>query len=243
MENQSGSSGDGAKAPQEVLEKADAMDDRKEFFELLPYLEEQLKAYPDDVEIYWRLCRCIFDLSGEQKDKKKELILQSLEWAEKTLAKCPDYWLSHKWMAIVLSGLSAYRSTKEKILDSVKIKEHALKAMELHGDGGDPTLHHLYGRWCYEVASISWIERKLAATLFATPPESSYEEALRYFLNANEKSTGPFIENLLWTGNAYLKLRNNAKAKEFFTLASRAPVLCTSDQEYAREAAKQAARL
>ena len=31
-------------------------------------------------------------------------------------------------------------------------------------------------RWCYGIANIGWMERKLASTLFATPPESSFEE-------------------------------------------------------------------
>lgn len=43
--------------------------------------------------------------------------------------------LSHKWYAIVLSSLSDFRSTKEKIQESVLIKEHCLKAIELHGKG------------------------------------------------------------------------------------------------------------
>ena len=33
----------------------------------------------------------------------------------------------------------------------------------------------------YAVASVSWIEKKVAATLFATPPNSTYEEALESF--------------------------------------------------------------
>jgi hypothetical protein len=45
--------------------------------------------------------------------------------------------------------------------------------------GGDQTLNHLLGRWCYAVASVSWMERKLASAIFATPPESSYDEALK----------------------------------------------------------------
>ena len=43
--------------------------------------------------------------------------------------------ISHKWYAIVLSSLSDFRSTKEKIQESVLIKEHCLKAIELHGKG------------------------------------------------------------------------------------------------------------
>ena len=49
--------------------------------------------------------------------------------------------ISHKWYAIVLSSLSDFRSTKEKIQESVLIKEHCLKAIELHGKGAH-SRHH-----------------------------------------------------------------------------------------------------
>jgi hypothetical protein len=50
--------------------------------------------------------------------------------------------LTHKWYAIILSSLSDFRSTKEKIQESVLIKEHALKAIELHGKGTQRAHHH-----------------------------------------------------------------------------------------------------
>ena len=31
---------------------------------------------------------------------------------------------------------------------------------------------------CLQVAGVSWLEKKAAAALFGSPPESSYEEAL-----------------------------------------------------------------
>lgn len=50
----------------------------------------------------------------------------------------------------------------------------------------DPTVQHILGRWCFSVASVGFIERKLASVIFATPPESSFEEALPYFLKHEE---------------------------------------------------------
>ena len=46
----------------------------------------------------------------------------------------------------------------------------------------DRGLFHLRGRWCYNVAELSWMERKIASALFGEPPKSSYEEALESFL-------------------------------------------------------------
>ena len=38
----------------------------------------------------------------------------------------------------------------------------------------------------YNIADIPWYQRKAAALLFATPPESSFQEALDIFLHAEK---------------------------------------------------------
>jgi len=230
--------------PQEVLAKADAMDDNKEFDALYSFLYEQEKAYPDNFEIAWRLARVNFDMSSEKPAQKKEFLLKGFAYAEKLISMQPDNYLAHKWFAIVLSALSDFRSTKEKILESVQIKEHCLKSVELHGRGGDQTLNHLLGRWCFAVSSISWMERKLASALFAAPPESTYDESLKYFLAAeayNEREE--FLENLLWTGHTYHKLNNVPKAKEYYERASKVQPKSSSDVEIVKEAKQKHSRL
>ena len=75
-------------------------------------------------------------------------------------------------------------------------QEHIDRAISLNPE--ESTLHHLRGRFCFEVcvrmcvcvniphallpcvqvAGVSWLEKKAAAALFGTPPESTYQEAL-----------------------------------------------------------------
>jgi len=231
--------------PQDVLDQADLMDKRKDFEPLFALLTQKEQEYPENFALMWRLARVNYDMSAEKPEQKKEYLAKSLAYAEKLLATHPNQFLSHKWYAIVLSALSDSRGTKEKIQESALIREHCLKAIELHGQGGDQTLNHLYGRWCYAVSSISWVERKLASALFATPPESSYEEALKYFLQAEviNSERDEFLENLIWTANTYLKLNDNAKAKEYYERASRVQPKSSSDVELVKEAQQKHARL
>ena len=42
-----------------------------------------------------------------------------------------------------------------------------------------------YFRFCYEVAELSWWERKMAATLFADPPQATMEEARDHFIKVS----------------------------------------------------------
>lgn len=73
-------------------------------------------------------------------------------------------------------------------------KEHVEKAVSLKPE--DPTLHHLLGRWCFEVANLSWLERKAAGMLFADPPTATNEEAMEHLLKA-DKLLPAWKENIL----------------------------------------------
>ena len=53
--------------------------------------------------------------------------------------------------------------------------------------------YHLLGHWCYRVAAMSWMERKAASSLFGTPPESTYQETLDYFLKVTISPTDLII--------------------------------------------------
>jgi hypothetical protein len=76
--------------------------------------------------------------------------------------------------------------------------------MQLDPADGVPCF--ILGNWCYEVrkqgmrlridfcavclynqvASISWIQRKLAAAIFATPPTATYDDAIAHLLKCEE---------------------------------------------------------
>jgi hypothetical protein len=53
---------------------------------------------------------------------------------------------------------------------------------------------------------LSWIERKVAATLFATPPTATIEEALEHFLEAENLDPGKWKENMLYIAKVNLVL-------------------------------------
>ncbi len=39
---------------------------------------------------------------------------------------------------------------------------------------------------CYEVSSVPWYQKKLATMIFATPPNSDFEESLQHFQQAEQ---------------------------------------------------------
>ncbi|XP_027437415.1 regulator of microtubule dynamics protein 1 isoform X5 [Zalophus californianus] len=97
------------------------------------------------------------------------------------------------------------------------------KAIELNPK--DATSIHLMGIWCYTFAEIPWYQRRIAKMLFATPPSSTYEEALGYFHRAEQ-------------GKTYLKLHNKKLAAFWLMKAKDYPAHTEEDKQIQTEAAQ-----
>ncbi|NXO85575.1 RMD2 protein, partial [Sitta europaea] len=175
-------------------------DDKKEGFRLL--LEKDDK-YENCVDFLWRLARAygdLFEMTTDAEEKRKYFSnvrnLQSNKWEH--------------WFAIMCGYMSQFESVQNKIRNGYLFKEHLDKAIELKPQ--DPFLYYLNGRWCYSVAQLSWIEKKVAAALFGTPPTSTIEEALQNFLKAEEMHPGYSKCNYVYLAKCYKDLgqRNNA---------------------------------
>lgn len=59
--------------------------------------------------------------------------------------------------------------------------------MALHCLGSWYVTQWLYSLYrCFEVASLGKVERAFASTFFGKPPESTFEEALKFYLDADK---------------------------------------------------------
>ncbi|NXH96051.1 RMD2 protein, partial [Pachycephala philippinensis] len=181
-------------------------DDKKEGFRLL--LEKDSK-YENCVDFLWRLARAygdLFEMTTDAEEKRKYFSnirnLQSNKWEH---LHC-----NNVLFAIMCGYMSQFESVQNKIRNGYLFKEHLDKAIELKPQ--DPFLYYLNGRWCYSVAQLSWIEKKVAAALFGTPPTSTVEEALQNFLKAEEMHPGYSKCNYVYLAKCYKDLgqKNNA---------------------------------
>lgn len=102
----------------------------------------------------------------------------------------------------------------------------------------DATTLHMLGEWCYQIADMPWYRRKIAQTLFSNPPQSSYEDALEYFLKAESVQPRFYSLNLLRIGNCYLKLQKVDQAKYYLLLAAKYPAKSNEDYQANKEAAE-----
>ncbi|XP_068041412.1 regulator of microtubule dynamics protein 2 isoform X2 [Anomalospiza imberbis] len=184
-------------------------DDKKEGFRLL--LEKDDK-YENSVDYLWRLARAygdLFEMTTDAEEKRKYVTDGKIK-AEKAVQLDAGSAESHQWFAIMCGYMSQFESIQNKIRNGYLFKEHLDKAIELKPQ--DPFLYYLNGRWCYSVAQLSWLEKKVAAALFGTPPTSTVEEALQNFLKAEEMHPGYSKCNYVYLAKCYKDLgqKNNA---------------------------------
>uniref|UniRef100_K3WAY1 Regulator of microtubule dynamics protein 1 n=1 Tax=Globisporangium ultimum (strain ATCC 200006 / CBS 805.95 / DAOM BR144) TaxID=431595 RepID=K3WAY1_GLOUD len=198
---------------------------------LLADLREMYTANPEDVGVMWRLTRCAYDVSNLKStsaDEKKELIYYARDVIQKAIDTTQDIAQVHNWFGIILSSIGDYEGSKVSIANSYTIKGHWEKSVEL--DPNNPTTYHLLGRWCMSISDLSWLERKAAAVLFGTPPESSYDEALGFLMKSENLSPGTWKKNMLLIAQVYYKMKNWAASKEWTEKAIAVPIENESDQ-------------
>ncbi|XP_066592495.1 regulator of microtubule dynamics protein 1-like [Prorops nasuta] len=173
-------------------------------------LQTLLNNHPKNVEIAWRFARACHDYSAclTDNDKKKEIIEKGIE-ACKDMVHINDADL-HKWYAILIGLLGDYVTIAEKIKNGYTFKTHVDRALEIRPE--DSGLHHLIGRFKYEVTSLSWIQRKMAATFFSEPPSATFDDAIESFKQAEKFASKPHLENRLFLSKSYIAINQFEEA-------------------------------
>ncbi|XP_076359681.1 regulator of microtubule dynamics protein 3-like isoform X3 [Tachypleus tridentatus] len=163
-------------------------------------LSSRKNEFEGNAEYLWRLAKAAY-LCGiiaenhSEPEKKKDFAFEAFHYGKQALEAEPSIADVQKWYAITLGNLSDYVSTQEKIQNGFEFKKHIDTALSLNSS--DPSLHYLLGRWCYEVAILSWWERKLASTLITALPESSLDIARMHLLKADSLKPD-WKENILF---------------------------------------------
>lgn len=191
----------------------------------------------DDAEFLWRLARASRDLSllpDTETWRKKELTFEAFEYAKRALERDEKCFAAHKWYAICLSDTGEFEGVKAKIGNSYIIREHLERAIELNPK--DATSLHILGYWCFAFAELPWYQRKVAAVIFSTPPTATYEEALEFFLKAEEVDPNFYSKNLLMLGKTYMAMKDKEKALHWLTKAKEYPAHTLEDKEVHKEA-------
>lgn len=224
----------GAVNVEEIVKQADELYSQNAVDELYTYMKQYVDS--TEADVLWRLARATCDKAKSTTDKtvKKDLIYDAFKAAELALKLGDSNFACHKWYAIMLDYIGEYEGTKERISKAFKIKEHFVRAIELNPK--DATSVHLLGYWCFVFADMPWYQQKIASVLFATPPTSTYKEALDYFLQAEAIDPDFYNTNLMMIGKTYVRMKDNDRAVEYLTKMRDYPVRTEDDKKAHSEA-------
>uniref|UniRef100_A0A1I7WTM2 Regulator of microtubule dynamics protein 1 n=1 Tax=Heterorhabditis bacteriophora TaxID=37862 RepID=A0A1I7WTM2_HETBA len=86
------------------------------------------------------------------------------------------------------------------------------------------------GVWHFSFADMSYATRLVAKTIFGSPPTSTYEQALHYFLRAEQISVGFYSTNTYYIGEVYDRLGKKDDAIEHYRKSFMMPVISADDE-------------
>ncbi|XP_076830748.1 regulator of microtubule dynamics protein 2 isoform X2 [Brachyhypopomus gauderio] len=220
-----------------LLRKADGLHECNgaQKMEGLSTLLEKKEEFDQKCQYLWRLTRAYadaHDMTADSQEKKKyaENGKQIGALAISVNPLCAE---SHQWYAILCGLLSEYESVQNKIKNGYLYKDHLDEAIKLKPH--DPLSYYLMGRWCYAVAQCTWIERKIAATLFGEPPSATVQDALQNFLKAEEICPKYSKLNYVFLAKCYKDLGQRSKARAMCDCASAMAGVTKEDEEAQKE--------
>lgn len=195
-------------------------------------LEQNYNQYADEPEVLWRLAHASHALAAIVEDtapeRKKAIIQKGCDYAEKALILNPSSYEAHKWYAINVGTRGQFSSLRERANDGSLFKKHIDEALKLKPN--DSSLHHLLGRFNFEVASLSWFERSMASTIFSLP-SVTIQDALDHFLKAERLTSTPSKENRIFIARCHDALNNVTEAVEWLEKAAVVENFTSGDEE------------
>ncbi|XP_076016285.1 regulator of microtubule dynamics protein 3 [Genypterus blacodes] len=194
-------------------------------------LMDNRAEHGDSREFLWRLARAYSDMhqSSEDKQEKRAYAERGREEAEAALRKNGLNAECHKWFAVLAGLTRQHQSMHSKLKSSHILKEHLDRALSLRDD--DPMCSFLLGRWCYEVATLDWLEQKAASAFYQSPPTSTLHDALENFLKAEELHPGFSKTVRLYIAKCHKELGNIPEARNWTELALKMPASTKDDEE------------
>uniref|UniRef100_A0A0K0DUM6 Regulator of microtubule dynamics protein 1 n=1 Tax=Strongyloides stercoralis TaxID=6248 RepID=A0A0K0DUM6_STRER len=198
-------------------------------------------SHSTNSELLWRLARVLCEKGKLSKDvgERKEFFTQAYNVCKKALDNEPIEGSSgtHKWMGIILDYVGEIEGSKSRIKKSYEVKEHLSRALELNPL--DATTWYILGVWHFTFADMPSYQYYIAKAIFATPPSSTYEEALSYFEKAETVQPDFYSKNTYYLAECYDRLGRKDDAKRYYMKAFKMPVISIDDKEVHENAFKK----
>jgi hypothetical protein len=202
------------------LAMLDAFNNERRHFEGVTQARLLYQQNRTEVEIMWRLSRALYYAREVDGFDPKAVIGEALQVIQQALTLAPDHPQVLKFIALLRNAESQIppNGTGQRIEAALAFEQYVSKALKI--DPQDPTLWYMMGRFNFDLANLSWMERRGAKAIYGQePPAGSYVEALRCFEKSHELK--PTAATFLKVGESLLKLRKDkGRADQCIKLAS-----------------------
>lgn len=166
------------------------------------------------------------------KEKRVPMLEEAYKKARQGHVTDPTDFECAKILCSTCGRLAEESSMKKKLDYGFKFKTYLDEAIALNAD--DYEMCHMRGRFCYTVASLTFIER-CAAKVIGSIPDVTYQMALTDLLKADKLEEGA-AENQCFIGKTYLALNEVKEAKKWLKKAARNTTVNPVEQEFVDEA-------
>lgn len=196
---------------EELVEQAH---EQKDLVRVQEVLEQQAASNQRNGAWYTQRARLEFEQGRRYPTRSaayKQHFTSALKYARDAISLSPTSGRAHAWYAYILGAYIELADPETQIREAAEIRRHLERGLSL-GDRSADTYFAL-ARWHYGLADLSWVSRKLAATLFSEPPRGTFQEARINFERAIEVE--PRRLNLyLWLAKTRIKLDDEAGARK-----------------------------
>lgn len=155
-----------------------------EWREKLQASDNHLKILSD---VYRRACEAVYlrITFNKSRRKQEDNRLEAVVYGRQAIRYDPDSFYACYWYMIALGWyLNAMTGHREKTVHGHVFKLSAERCVKLNPQ--DPLGHNLLGRYYFNVANLSWLERTLAKKFYNISLEGTYRDSEREFRRAHE---------------------------------------------------------
>lgn len=199
--------------------------------------QEALSLQPDNLIALCKSSELCSRIGRRQPTKKQrdQYYQNARQFAMKALQLYPNDSEANVVMAIALGRWSMSRGGKEKIQAAKDIKKHV--EASIRSNPRNFKAWHVLGRWHYEIAGLSFIERSAVKIMYGGLPDASLREAIACFEIANNIETN-FMLNHFELARAYHKNDEDAKARASLQKVLSLPIETEDDASIKADAQK-----
>uniref|UniRef100_A0A1I7UXD6 TPR_REGION domain-containing protein n=1 Tax=Caenorhabditis tropicalis TaxID=1561998 RepID=A0A1I7UXD6_9PELO len=169
----------------------------------------------------------------QMKEARVEMLEEAYKKARQGHVMDPKDYECAKILCSTCGRLAEESSLKKKLDLGFKFKTYLDEAMAINDR--DFELCHMRGRFCFTVASLSFVER-CAARVLGQIPDVSFKDALDDLLRADHLEEG-VAENQLFIGKTYLAMGDLVNAKKWLVKTASNKSDVAVEQEHVDEAA------